>query len=447
MARSDISKHLLSPFLVLCLAVISAASMVYYHQRWFIPRSNATLAARGLGNGYKFGNDFYPVWLSSKALVGRKQNPYAPGMTKEIQIGLYGRPLDTYRAGDPADQRMFVHPVFTDLLLWPASQFPFRVVRIVVFCALLALTIASVPLWLQAMGWNLPWKWVTVILLLTISSYSALEGLYAGQLGLLVAFLLAATLAAMMREKFLLAGILLVLTMMKPQVTVLASLYLLLWACQDLRRRKNLIVGLLGTGLVLLGTSFVVLPNWISSWFQSVLAYRRYTTPPLVREIVSSFIPEGIAAPTTILLTVIAVGMSLLLIWQNRKANLQSSQFWLTLSILLSVTTVILLPGQAVYDHLILIPALLVIWRERKQLLHSGTVPRLLLAVAAMVFLWPWMAALALVLVRPFVAQAIFDSPALLSLPIRTAASLPFAVLLLLVWNWRVNRPELKAVS
>lgn len=447
MARSDISKRLLSPSLVLCLAVVGAASMAYYHQRWFIPRSNATLAARGLGNGYSFGNDFYPVWLSSRALVGRKQNPYTPEITKEIQIGLYGRPLDTHHAGDPADQRMFVHPVFTDLLFWPASQFPFSVVRVVVFFVLLALTIASVCLWLQAMSWNLQWKWVAVILLLTLSSYSALEGLYAGQLGLLVAFLLAATLASMMREKFFLAGILLALTTMKPQMTLLVTLYLLMWASQDLRRRKNLIVGLLATGLLLLGSSLAVLPGWISSWVQSVSAYRRYTAPPLVRGIVISFLPERMAAPITILLTVIAVAMSLLLIWQSRKADLQSSQFWLTLSLLLSVTTVILLPGQAVYDHLILIPALLVIWRERQPLLHSGPVPRLLLAVAAIVFLWPWMAALAFVLVRPFVSQAIVDSPALMALPIRTAASLPFAVLVLLVLNWRINRRELKAVS
>jgi hypothetical protein len=447
MARADITKRLLSPSLALCLAVLGAASMVYYHQRWFLPRSNAALAARGLGSGHSFGNDFYPVWLSSRALLSRKQNPYSPEITKEIQIGLYGRPLDTHSAGNPADQRMFVHPVFTDLLFWPASLFPFNAVRIVVFCALLALTIASVPLWLQAMGWNLQWKWVAVILLLTLSSYSALEGLYAGQLGLLVAFLLAATLASMTREKFLLAGILLGLTMMKPQVTSLATLYLLLWASQDWPRRKNLIVGLLSTALVLVGTSLAVLPDWISSWLQSVLAYRRYTTPPLVREVVISFLPGRIAAPLTILLTVIAVAMSLLLIWQNRKADLHSSRFWLTFSLLLSITTVVLLPGQAVYDHLILIPALFLIWRERHQLQNSAKVPRLLLGVAAIVFVWPWMTAFALLLMRPFISEAVFDSPAFLALPIRSAASLPFAALALLVLNWRISRREQRAAS
>jgi len=234
MANSLATKLLRNPSLALMFAIAGAASMAYYHQGLFIPKANAMLAARGLANGYSFGNDFYQVWLTSRALFA--QNPYSPEMTKEIQIGLYGRALDPNRSGDFVDQRVFPYPAFTDLLFWPTSRFAFPAVRIAVLIVLLPLTSASAMLWLNAMNWSLQWRWVALIALLTLSSYSALEGLYAAQLGLLVAFLLAATFATLNRERFLLAGLLLALTMMKPQVAFLPVIYLVLWASSDLRK-------------------------------------------------------------------------------------------------------------------------------------------------------------------------------------------------------------------
>jgi len=50
---------------------------------------------------------------------------------------------------------------------------------------------------------------LTALILLTLSSYAVLEGLFAEQLGLLVGFLLAASLAALVRERLFLSGSLL----------------------------------------------------------------------------------------------------------------------------------------------------------------------------------------------------------------------------------------------
>lgn len=447
MPRPEFSKRTGNATLALCLALLGAASMVYYHQRIFIPKSNEMLARRDLANGYSFGNDFYQIWLTSRAVIQAKRNPYSSEMTKEIQIGLYGRPLDPNRRSDFIDQRAFPYPAFTDLLFWPLSELSFYTARIAFFCVLLVLTIVSIPFWLQAMGWQLDWRWQAFILLLTLSSYPAMEGLYAGQSGLLVAFLAAATLAALNRGKLLLAGILLALTAIKPQVSLLPITYLLLWSTHDWGKRRRFVAGVMATVIVLVSVSLAILPMWISWWVRTVLAYRHYTTPPLIKDVITSLFPETIAEPATLLLTIIALALGLALAWQNRKADFRSSDFWLTLSILLSVAVVVLIPGQAVYDHLILVPAVFVIWRDRLRLQHSGTVPRLLLAIAVAIFLWPWAAAFAIVLARPFVSQAVFESTALLALPIRTAASLPFAVLALLLWMLRINYREQKAIS
>jgi len=427
-----------SPTLALCLAVIGAASFLYYHQGLFMPRVVAVRTANGLGHGYSFGNDFYQVWLSCKELLRERRDPYSLQMTLEIQRGLYGRPLDPTRPGDPIDQRVFPYPAYTDLLFWPAALFPFEIVRVAVLFVLVALTVATILLWLRAMDWNLEWQWTAVAVLLTLCSYSALEALFAGQLGLLVAFLLAASVLALRRSKFFLAGVLLALTTIKPQVTAIALFYLLLWTVTEWHTRRKLILSFFLTMVALLGSSLAVFPHWISSWIHTVLAYRHYTRPPLVTEVLTS--PLGhLSGPATLILTTLSVVLAIAIAWRNRDADIRSFRFWLSLSTILAITTITILPGQAVYDDLILIPGILLLVRHRRVLLTSSPAARVLSFVGLLALLWPWIAAFALISLRPVLSRALFDSTPVFSLPIRAAASLPFAVLALLAWAWKLN--------
>lgn len=427
----------LSPGLALCLALIAAASMLYFHEALFIPRAREVQRARGLASGYSFGNDFYQIWLSSRKLLQRRQDPYSPQMTREIQTGLYGRPLDPTRPGDPIDQRAFPYPAFVDLLFLPAAALPFSIVRIAACCILAALTIAGVLLWLRVLNWNLNLKWTFVVLLLTLSSYPALEGLYAAQIGLLVSSLLAASVLALQNQRFLLSGTLLALTAMKPQVTILAVLYLLIWNLHTPRAHR-FYIGFFTNLAALIAAATIVLPHWISSWIHTVLAYRHYTPPPLVVQTLTSWLGPSLSGPATSLLTVAAIVTALVLAWKNRTADAQSFSFLLTLTVLLSITAFFLLPGLAVYDHLILIPGILLLFHNRKLLLQEAeAIPRIIAFISALILFWPWIAAFALICLRPILSVSIFYSTAVLSLPIRTAASLPFVVLALLALMWR----------
>jgi hypothetical protein len=412
--------------------------MLYYHQGMFMPRVVAVQRAAGLGNGYSFGNDFYQVWLTSRQWLRQRRDPYSEEMTREIQTGLYGRPLDPNRPSDPVDRRVFPYPAFADLLFWPAAEFPFELVRVAVVGILAALTVASVLLWLRAFDWSLGAKWVAVILLLTLCSYPALEALFAAQLGLFVAFLLAASLVALQRNRFLLAGILMAITTIKPQITILAIFYFLVWSTHDWRVRGRFCIGFFSTLILLVGASLIVLPHWIYSWTHTILAYRHYTRPPLITEVLTSPFGRHLSPPATFVLTAAAMIIAMILAWRNRAAALDSFAFWITLTLLLSITTITILPGQAVYDHLILVPGILLLVRYRNQLCDAGRVPRALLAIGGLVLFWPWIAAFALILLRPLLAPSIFNSTAIFALPIRSAASLPFAVLALLFWTRRI---------
>ena len=131
--------------------------------------------------------------------------------------------------------------------------------------------------------------------------------------------------------------------------------------------------------------------------------------------------------------------IAFILAWRNRAAAANSRAFWMTFSLLLTITTITVLRGLAIYDHLIPLPSILLLIRYRSELSNTGPVPRILLVIGALVLFWPWISAFALILLHPWLADSTFNSTVILSLPLRSAASLPFVVLVLLAWMWRVT--------
>jgi hypothetical protein len=421
--------------LALCLALLGAASMVYYHLGLFIPPVLAVRASKGLGNGYAFGGDFYPIWLVARQWQLRRLDPYSPSMTREIQIGLFGRPLDPRNPHDPSvDYRQFAYPAFTELLFWPAAALEFSRLRIVLAVVLPCLTAVSLWLWTLALQWRVHPVWFSILALLSLCNYQVLEAAFAAQSGLIVGFLLASAALALRRNRLLLGGTLMSLTLIKPQMTLLALVYLLLWSLSN-RARWRFLAGFLGTTLCLTIASLWIWPNWIEQWLRILVGYHRYATPPLV-----TFLPgASLGAYLGPLAIVALLGVSAVLAWRNRQASVESLDFWLTLSLLLAVTSITLLPGQAIYDDVILFPGIFLILRHRRQLYDAGGVSRILLSIGAAVLFWPWVAAFALIVLRPWVGPEVFESTAIFSLPIRTAASLPFAVLALLAYTNRIR--------
>src|ERR1700686_3163224 len=115
---------------ILLLSAVCAAGMAYYHFCLFVPRAMEVRAAQGFGNGYSFGADFYPIWLTAREALLHHRQPYSPEMTRQIQIGLFGRSLDRSNPAAPLDYRAFAYPAFVDLLFWPLALLPFSVVRV-----------------------------------------------------------------------------------------------------------------------------------------------------------------------------------------------------------------------------------------------------------------------------------------------------------------------------
>ena len=421
--------------IALTLALLGSASMLYYHVGLFLPRSLELRGSLGLGNGYAFGDDFYPVWLTELAWRTEHRDPYSPEMTRQIQTGLFGRPLDPRIPTDPpAGYREFAYPAFTLVIFWPTAALDFPDLRVVLAVLLPLITAASFWLWLRALHWPVRSIWIAVLTALGLCNYQILEALFAEQPGLIVGFLLAAGALALRRNRNSLAGILMALTLIKPQMTVLAILFLLLWSFSD-RRRAGFWIGFLSTTLFLVSVSLWIWPHWIGQWMKVLLGYHRYADPPLV-----ALLPGATLGPYFgSVAIVVLLGVGSAWAWRGRLANAEDPSFWLTLSWLLAITSVTLLPGQAIYDHVILLPGIFLLLRHWRELREAGMVPRTLLAIGALILFWPWAAAFGLIAIHPWLTPGVFESPAVFALPIRTAASLPFAALALLAYAKKLN--------
>src|ERR1700692_3125559 len=155
-------------------------------------RADAATHQRPRGNL----SNLYPRWLGARELLLHHRNPYADDITAEIQKGYYGRALDPNLPSDPKDQEGFAYPVYVVFLLSPLIAVPFPLLMTMFYWFLAVITASSVWLWLRALRWRPPPMDVLTFILFTMGSFSAVQGIKLQQLSLLVAALLAASVAA-----------------------------------------------------------------------------------------------------------------------------------------------------------------------------------------------------------------------------------------------------------
>ena len=239
-------------------ALVLAGSMWFYVEHLLVPYQVSSAAAHGEPRGNL--SDLYPRWVGTRELLLHGRDPYSADVTREIQAGYWGRPLDSSRANDPKDESRFAYPVYVVFLLAPTSSLPFPALRIAASWILGTLTALSVPLWLRVLRWRPSYDTSAILLLLTLSSYSAVQGIKLQQLSLLVCALMAASLVLLVDGHLVAAGALLAVATIKPQLVVFLAAWLTLWAMNDWRERQRFFWSFLGTWLLLAGAGSICSP-------------------------------------------------------------------------------------------------------------------------------------------------------------------------------------------
>ena len=368
-------------------AALAAVSMWFYVQRVLIPyeRADASAHERPRGNL----SDLYPRWLGARELLLHRLNPYSEQVTLEIQKGYYGRVLDSSRPNDPKDRQGFAYPVYVVFLLAPFVGFPFPPVQTVFYWMLLGLTAGSVGLWLRALPWRLPTLGIALAMALTLGSFPVVQGIKLQQLSLLVAALLSGSVACVAAGSLLGGGILLALATIKPQLAWPLVAWLLCWAANDWRTRRKLAYGFGLTMALLLTAAEIVLPGWWGMFAEALRQYHRYTQN---QSVLDQLAPWAFAGK---ILAGFAVFACVFLLWKLRREFSDPLVFGRATALVLALT-VLIVPMFAPYNQVLLLPAIMLLVRDRAEFTSRSRALRLLYLAGALVVAWQWIASLTL---------------------------------------------------
>lgn len=410
----------------LALTLLVALGTCYYHLGLLLPESRRQTEARGMSVRYSYGGDFYPIWLTGRALLLHRVNPYTPEMTRDIQTGLYGHVMDSGRAADyPIDYRAFSYPLYTDLLAAPVLPLSFDWVRRLLTLLLVPMTAFSVILWFAALGVRVRISTLAIATVLTLVSYPVIEGLYAEQMGLFAGFALAVCIYALTINRFFLAGTALAVASVKPQMIWLIAPCLLLWSVSDWKNRKRFALTFCGCTMLFLVASEALIPGWFAGWWRIVTRYSSYTLPPLPQFILGKWMGNAVAVALVLFALAVA--------WRARREPAITSGFSLACCEILGITALLLPTAGAVYDEIILLPAIFWIFSRAMKLAHARLPMRILVGCGIVALAWEWMFASAVSICDLF-WPSLAHSRALLILPTRMAAPFPFVVFAILTW-------------
>jgi hypothetical protein len=364
-------------------------------------------------------SDLYPSWLGARDLLLHRRDPYSTEVTREIQAGYYGRPINASRAKDPTNQQAFAYPVYVAFLLAPVVKMPFTIVRVIFFWLLLGLTGLSVVLWLRVLKWRVSCIALATLIVLTLGTFAAVQGIKLQQLSLLVAFLIAAAVALLCSGRLILAGILLALAMIKPQLTLPLAGWLMLWALSDWQRRWKLAAAFFVFFAALVGGGELLLHGWLREFYSAVLAYRRYAAGGALLE---QMLPRAIAIPAVaVLLAAVAAGC-----WYVRRSESHDDQFLYMTSLVLAVTLLIP-PMYPPHYQLLLLPGVFLLARDAQP---TKIVFRFLYVLSAGLMVWSWLLAIGLAGASFFTTRA----QQFWAAPLWTTVLFPVPVIACLGW-------------
>ncbi len=421
----------------LLLALLASASTWFYMNHILRADQIADAAAHHRPRGNL--SDLYPRWLGARELLLHGRNPYGADITREIQQGYYGRPLDPARAAvaqdEPKDEQGFAYPVYVAFLLAPTVRLSFDEVETGFRWLLIILAAASIFLWLRTLRWQASCWTIAIFAILSAGWLPMVQGIKLQQLSLLVAAFLAACGACLTGGWLFLAGALLALATIKPQLTWPLVGWLLVWAVSDWRARRRFVFGFALIMILLLGGAELILPGWLSLFVAAIGQYHRYTQ----NQSVLVWMFGTIAGHFFEVISVLACAAC---VWRARRKAASSAHFGRAFALVLALTVVIV-PMFAPYNQVLLAPAILaLVWSE---LSARNVLPAVRLArrIGGVLLLWPWLATLGLA------AASIWLTPELRHrlwpVPFYSNFMLPlfvFGLILLETWMMTTGDPE-----
>lgn len=291
------------------------------------------------------GEDDFVAYWSAARLLAMGENPYDPVALRDLQRQTrpdrgqeYGRAFASW------------NPPWLLAILLPFGLLPFDIaVHLWVLCNIGLIAAASVLTWQMLTGPS-DRQSGPLVAAVSLGSAQALSVILLGQVVSLVLVGLVLGMVWLRGHRYKLAGAALFLTTIKPHVTYLALLLLLLWTIRH--RRWGVVWGMLAAGALSMMIVSVVFPRWALAYLQLLSDHQpmllQYATPT-VGGLAHALWDTQLFRFAGLLLLPLAPSL----------VRLADSRGWLTA---MNVTLLISVPLAVYgfgYDQVVLLPAML----------------------------------------------------------------------------------------
>lgn len=368
------------------------------------------------------GNDFLVHWMGAKSFFEEGISPYSDEVAIRIQTMVYGRPA---QAGE--HELRVAYPLYSIFLFLPFALIPdYNFARAVWMAVLESGLIIMAFLSLRLVRWRPKPVVLALFLLFSVFWYHALRPVILGNVVILIGLAIVTILLAIRAGHDELAGILMGLITIKPQVVLLLIVFICLWAASN-RRWKIVIWFLISLGF-LTGVGIILIPDWIIQNLREVIRYPSYNPPGTLPAALDAILPQGGDRLGRVISG--AVALMLLIEWfLNRKSEFRG--FVWTVCLTLTGSFWIGLqtdPGNFIVAY----PALVLtfaIWVERWQ--NRGVVVSIVAMFLLFIGIWEIFLSTVEMDYQPIQSPVMF-------LP------LPIILLIFLYWNrwWAVRPPR-----
>jgi len=301
---------------------------------------------------YPGGNDFLSRWLGTRLFLLEGQSPYSQETSEAIQKMMYGR-----LARPDEDQVLFVYPLFSIFIFAPFSLIGDYALARAIWMTFLEISIIGLAIIsLQLSRWRVPRGILVLFLLFSITWYYGIRPVINGNVAVMIALAMGGIFLAIRTNHDYFAGLLMAITMIKPQMVALLIPYLILWAISN--QRWTIIWGYLGSLFILVATCMLFINDWIIQNLRQVLSYPSYTLPGTPGAIFSEWLP-GIGKQMGWALTGL---LAVIIIWEWLQARNKEFNWFYWTGVLTIVVTNLIGIRTATENYIAMLPALALVF-------------------------------------------------------------------------------------
>lgn len=304
------------------------------------------------------GNFFLPRWLGTRLFLLEGLSPYSDQTSHAITEMYHQR----YGQGDET-MLSFMYPLFSIFVFAPFALIADYGFALSAWMTVLEVSIISVAFAsLSLCRWKLKPFGIVAILVFSALWYHNIRPLITGDTTLLLSFFVSAALLAVRLEHDGLAGFLLAISMVKPQVIILLVIFILTWSISN--RRWTLVWSFIGSLALMIAFTSLLMPDWTWQYFRQVFIYLNKTSSITPGTVLAAWIP-GVGKQLGWALTIILLGT---LFWEWRATINKDFRQVLWTACLTLVITQLIGFRTSIDNYSILFPAMLLVlstWFER----------------------------------------------------------------------------------